>query len=141
MNSIYKTYKPDGYGTISTYIMAGDAFKLIDFLVSAFYAEELHRSVDSENGSVTNCILRMGDTKFMVAQSRSDFPPTRSSFYLYVNDVDFMHQRALTYGATEIFPPDDMPYQDRQSGITDVDGNQWWISRRLIEEDYPTSAD
>jgi uncharacterized glyoxalase superfamily protein PhnB len=30
----------------------------------------------------------------------------------------------------------DMPYGDRQAGVTDPFGNLWWISTRLVQEPY-----
>lgn len=56
----------------------------------------------------------------------------RTALYLYVDDVDAMHQRAIDYGAVVEFEPTDMDYQDRQSGIIDPSGNYWWISKRLV---------
>jgi PhnB protein len=42
----------------------------------------------------------------------------------------------LSNGASKIFDPMDMPYEDRQGGITDPFGNIWWISTRLVEKPY-----
>jgi hypothetical protein len=36
----------------------------------------------------------------------------------------------------EGFEPMDMPYQDRQGGVTDPFGNIWWISTRLAAESF-----
>src|SRR5262245_6143636 len=43
---------------------------------------------------------------------------------------------AVSNGAVKMFDPMDMPYLDRQAGITDPCGNIWWISRRLVEASY-----
>ena len=43
----------------------------------------------------------------------------RTAFYLFVDDVEEIHQRAVVYGAKVEFEPTDMPYEDRQSGIID----------------------
>jgi PhnB protein len=53
-----------------------------------------------------------------------------------VDDVDGTFERAIADGAAALFEPTDMPYQDRQAGITDPFGNIWWISKRLVEESY-----
>ncbi len=60
----------------------------------------------------------------------------QTSFYLYVEDVDMMHSRAIENGAILEFEPADMPYDDRQSGIMDPCGNYWWISTRLVKKGY-----
>lgn len=136
MNNIFKTFRPEGFGTISPYIMAENPGELIEFLKNAFYAEELHRSINPNNGTLANVILKIGSSCFMVSQARDQYLNMRSSFYLYVDDVGEMHKRAIEYGAKVEFEPTDMDYQDRQSGIIDPGGNYWWISKRLVEKDY-----
>lgn len=132
---IYNTYKPAGFGTVSPYILTSKGRELISFLQNAFFADVVRHS-EKPDGTLINCILKIGDSCFMIGQTPPSFSDTCSSFYLYVSDVDAMHQNALQHGAVEIFPPDDMPYRDRQSGVRDICGNYWWISRRLVEEDY-----
>ena len=63
--------------------------------------------------------------------NREQFLNMRTAFYLFVDDVEEIHQRAVVYGAKVEFEPTDMPYEDRQSGIIDPSGNYWWISKRL----------
>ena len=58
------------------------------------------------------------------------------SVHLYVENVDAIHKQAIENGAIVYFEPEDMPYNDRQSGIIDPSGNYWWISKRLKQADY-----
>ena len=58
------------------------------------------------------------------------------SVHLYVENVDAIHKQAVENGAIVYFEPEDMPYNDRQSGIIDPSGNYWWISKRLKQADY-----
>lgn len=136
MDTIFETYKPGGFHTVTTYLFVNNAPKLIDFLKAAFYAKEVNRSVNPKNGDIANCILQIGDSCFMISQARNQFVGMRTALYLYVNDVDFVHNRALENGATLEFEPNDMPYDDRQSGIIDPCGNYWWISQRKIQKGY-----
>ena len=55
---------------------------------------------------------------------RFDRPGT-SNFSLLVEDVDEMHARALSAGATEVVPPHDAQGMPRSSGVKDLSGN--WI--------------
>src|SRR6185295_20210891 len=48
--------------------------------------------------------------------------------HLYVEDVDLVYERALQAGATSLMAPTDQEYQDRDSAIQDVGGNQWYIA-------------
>lgn len=136
MNEIFKTYKPKNFHTVTPYLMVENPLLLIDFLKHVFYANEVDRTIHPASGDIVNCILEIGDTCFMISQARGQYEGMKTSFYLYVDDVDLMHKRALGYGAKVEFEPADMPYEDRQSGIIDPCGNYWWISKRLVEKGY-----
>lgn len=133
---IFETYKPDGFHTMNSYLFVDDPEKLINFLKNAFFAEEINRSTVAETGEIANVILKIGDTCFMISQAREQFNGMRTALYLFVNNVEEIHKRALEYGAKEEFEPADMPYQDRQSGIIDPCGNYWWLSKRKVEKGY-----
>ena len=136
MENVFQTYKPDGFHTITPYLIVDHQEVLIDFLKKAFFAIEINRSIDQANGEIANCILQIGDTCFMISRARGQYKGMRTALYLYVDDVDEMHKRALENGAKLEFEPDDMPYDDRQSGIIDPSGNYWWISKRLKKSGY-----
>lgn len=136
MENIFNTYKPEGFHTVTPYIMVDKPQILIDFLKNAFFAKEISRSINPTNGDIANCILHIGDTCFMISQGRGQYAGMRTSFYLYVDDVEAMHKRAIKNGAQVEFEPEDMPYEDCQSGVIDPCGNYWWISKRLVETDY-----
>ena len=105
MNNIYNTYRPEGFGTISSYLMVEHPAELIAFLKNAFFAEELSRSINPQNGELANVILKIGTSCFMVSQARNQYLNMRTSFYLYVDDVDEMHKRAVEFGAQVEFEP------------------------------------
>ena len=136
MHPAFDTFHPTGFHTVNAYIMASDPGSLIDFYLHAFYAEDLGRTVDPDTGVIRNCIMKVGDSCFMIGQARGEFEGMRASFYLFVKDVDEMHARAVEHGAGVVFEPADMDYGDRQSGIIDPAGNYWWISSRLEETEY-----
>lgn len=133
-NPIYDTYKPPGFHTISVYMSVENPQALIGFLEDAFFAKELQRTV--VGGKIRNCILQMGDSCFMVSPC-GDSLPMPGQFYLFVNDPDVMVKRAVQHGATQVMKVDNMSYGDRQGGVKDIEGNIWWISKRIKEEPYP----
>lgn len=132
----FDTYRPAGFHTINAYIFSENPEILIDFLKNAFLADELNRNVDKQSGVILNSILQIGDSCFMISQARGEFLKMRSSFYLFVANVDETYQNALKFGGISNMEPADMEYDDRQAGIQDPSGNYWWISKRLIEENY-----
>ncbi len=136
MNKIFDTYHPDGFGSVNGYLFVHNPHELIDFLNKAFYAEELSRSINPNNGDIANCIMKIGSSCIMISQARGQFLHMRTSFYLYVESVDEVHKRAVENGAKVEFEPMDMEYGDRQSGVVDPSGNYWWISKRLVKKGY-----
>lgn len=136
MNKIFDTYRPEGFGTVNGYLFVENPNELIDFLKKAFHAEEINYSTNPKNGDIANVILKIGTSCFMISQARGQFLNMRTSFYLYVDNVDEMHERAVENGAKVEFEPTDMDYQDRQSGIIDPSGNYSWISKRLVKKGY-----
>lgn len=136
MNKIFETYRPKGFGTVNGYLFVSNPEELIEFLKKAFYAEEINRSTNPKNGEIGNVILKIGDSCFMISQAREQFLNMRAAFYLYVDNVEEIHKRAIKYGAKVEFEPADMDYNDRQSGIVDPSGNYWWISKRLVNKGY-----
>ena len=136
MDKIFETYQPEGFGTVNAYLFVENPNELIEFLKKAFYAEEINRSTNPENGDLGNVILNVGNSCFMISQAREQFLNMRGAFYLFVDNVDEIHKRAVKNGAEVDFEPTNMPYEDRQSGIIDPSGNYWWISKRLVNKGY-----
>jgi PhnB protein len=95
MNDILNTYKPDNFHTVTPYLFVDKPQLLIDFLKNAFFAKEINRSVNPTNGDIANCILQIGDTCFMISQAREQFEGMRTALYLFVDDVEAVHQLTL----------------------------------------------
>ena len=129
-------YIPEGYGTVFSYLLVSDASQLMRFLEAVFDAKELGRT-GLPDGRIANMRVNIGTSNFMIAEPQGGtLKPMLSSHYVYVEDVDGTLQKAIDNGAIKLFDAEDMDYGDRQAGITDPLGNYWWISRRLVDEDY-----
>jgi PhnB protein len=118
---------PDGFHTVTPYLVVSNVAKLIDFLKAAFGAVELYR-MDMPDGSIGHAEVRIGDSPVMMGQAGGPFEPLMASLYLYVPDVDAVYKRAVQAGGTSIREPVDQFYGDRQGGVKDAFGNQWWIA-------------
>ena len=138
MREMYDTFRPEGFTTLNSYLMMEDPSRFIDFVKKVFEAEELSRTL-SDDGIIRNCVLKVGDSCFMVAQARDKFTHMPTAYYLYVKDADAIYQRAMDHGCSSEFEPMDMPYGDRQGGVQDPFGNYWWISTRLVDGGYKSS--
>ena len=128
-------YVPPGFGTVSPYIFADGAERLTEFLVQGLGGAETVRTTRPD-GRIANVQVAIGTSTVMVSEATSRFPPSRASFYLYVEDADAAVRRALDAGGELVMEVADMPYGDRQGGVADPSGNIWWISQRLVEEPY-----
>lgn len=126
--------RPDGYHTVNPYIFCDQPNALAQFLETAFDAEEKGRT--EYEGRIANLELRIGDAMMMLSQSDERYPAMPTAFYIYVENADQSMERAVAAGATLEMEVMDMSYGDRQGGVRDINGNIWWISQRLVDEDY-----
>ena len=127
-------YIPPGFGTVAPYIFADDAERLVRFFIEGLEGKETCRTMRGD--TIANCQVAIGTTTLMVSEASRDFPASRASFYLYVEDAHKSMDRAICAGAVLVMSVTDMPYGDRQGGISDPSGNLWWISQRLVHEPY-----
>jgi PhnB protein len=125
---------PDGFHSVTPFLVVPGAAKLLDFLQQAFEAQELHR-MQRPDGTIMHAEVRIGDSLVMMGEPMGSSQPMFGSLYLYVHDVDAVYQRALQAGATSTSEPADQFYGDRSAGIKDPVGNQWWIATH--KEDVP----
>jgi PhnB protein len=119
---------PDGYHTVTPYLLVQGADKLIDFVKKAFDAKETER-YSMPDGSIGHAEIRLGDSVIMLSEAMGEeYKPTAAGIHLYVQDCDATYQRALEAGATSTMRPADQFYGDRSAGVKDQFGNQWWIA-------------
>lgn len=121
---------PDGYHSVTPYLVVEGAARLIDFLKRAFDAEETERLAAPE-GQIGHAEVRIGDSVVMIGDARGQFAAMPTMLYLYVADADATYRRALDAGATSLQAPADQFYGDRSAGIVDPAGNRWYIATRI----------
>lgn len=130
VESTTKTPAGQRYPTLTPYIMHDRALELAEFVKEAFGAEELTRAIGSAGGF--HIEVRIGDAMLMLGgggKAKIE-KPTPTSLHLYVPDADAVYKRALEAGATSIEEPVDQAYGDREAGIRDLAGNNWFIATR-----------
>jgi PhnB protein len=136
-------YIPEGYQSLTPYLIVWNASKAIDFYKQVFGAEQLMR-MDAPGGKVGHVELNIGGSKLMLADefpemgahSPQHFGGTPVSLLLYVPDADTVTQRAVAAGAKVLKPIKDQFYGDRSATITDPFGHQWTIATHI--EDVST---
>ena len=119
---------PDGYHSVTPYLVVPGVAILLDFLKQAFDAQEVHPPMRRPDGSIMHAEVRVGDSVVMIGEPRGEFTSMPGSLYVYVSDTDAVYKRALQAGAISLTEPADQFYGDRSAGVQDPVGNRWWIA-------------
>lgn len=125
-----QSYKPQGYSSLSPYIMADGAQRVIDFLIEAFDGREMRR-YDNADGSIRHAEVLIDDSIVMIADGGGDFPAFPIWLHVYVPDVDATYRRALDAGGESVQEPQQKEDPDRRAGVKDPAGNTWWIATQV----------
>jgi PhnB protein len=130
---------PDGYTTVTPWIIGHDTAGLLGFLKQAFDAEELGRVV-GEDGKIGHAEVRIGDAVVMAFDLPDDWADTPAYLRLYVPDSEETQRRAVDAGATEVTRQTVLFFGDRVGRVRDPFGNLWWIQTRLENLDEAEMA-
>lgn len=126
---------PDGYHTVTPYLIVKDAAKALDFYKKALGASE-RMCMPGPDGKVMHAEIQIGDSVVMLADEFPEMgaksPQTIGGspvgICLYVEDVDALFKQALAAGAKEERPVKDQFYGDRSGTLRDPFGHQWTIA-------------
>ena len=131
---------PEGYHSITPYLVVKGAAQAIEFYKKAFGATELFR-MDGPNGTVGHAELKIGDSHIMLAdenpqmgagyRSATTIGASPVSLYLYVPEVDRVVERAVAAGAKVLKAVQDQFYGDRSGFIQDPFGHLWGVATHV----------
>ena len=121
---------PEGFHTVTPYLISSDAAKVLDFAKRAFGATEVEKHLDDQ-GRIQHATMRIGDSMIMLGQGSDEWKPMPCMLHLYVPDVDATYKRAVAAGGRSLREPTNEFYGDRSSGVIDETGNQWWIATHV----------
>ena len=68
---------PEGYHTVTPWIISRDTARLLDFVKDAFGSEEIAR-VHNEDGTIGHAEFRIGDSTVMAFDAKEEWPDTPS---------------------------------------------------------------
>jgi PhnB protein len=123
---------PQGYHSVTPYLIVEGAPTLIQFLKQTFNAQG-GESIRGPDGRVAHAELKVGDSVIMMADATPKYGAIATQLYVYLENVDMTFKRALEAGATLVQEPADQFYGDRTAGFKDPTGNFWWIAQRVEE--------
>jgi PhnB protein len=129
---------PEGYHTVTPYLVLTGAAKAIDFYKKVFDATEVMR-FPSPGGKIGHAEIRIGDSTVMLADDNPEmgykapkaFGGSPISLLVYVPDVDKTVDRAVAAGAKVTRPVADQFYGDRTGGLEDPFGHQWYVATHI----------
>ena len=128
---------PEGYHSLTPYLVVNDAAKAIAFYQNVFGAIELFRLPMGDR--IGHAELRIGDSHLMLADEclemgahapKGDTSPP-ISLMVYVADVDATFARAIQTGAAVVRPLQDQFYGDRSGTVKDPFGHVWNIATHI----------
>nr|WP_315222601.1 VOC family protein [uncultured Flavobacterium sp.] len=123
-----KTFKPENYNSLSPYLIADDAQKLVDLLKAVFGATELRR-FDHQNGTIAHIELKLDDSVIMISNSTDTYPANQTMLHFYVPDVFKTFRLAVEKGCTIIEEPvNKLDDPDTRGSFYDCAGNYWSVS-------------
>jgi PhnB protein len=128
---------PEGFRTLTPYLVIDNASGFIDFVKKAFGAKEtfMHKMDD---GKIMNANLVIGDSNLMISDTMEGMDGAHTAMlYLYLENVDQVFKKAVDAHATILREPRDEFYGDRAAAVKDEWGNTWWMATHIedVEKD------
>jgi PhnB protein len=128
---------PEGYSSITPYLIFEDASSALDFYAKAFGARELFRMPMGDR--IGHAEMSIGNSRIMLADEapQMDFYGPKHhkgspiSLMLYVDDVDAFTRKALAMGVRELQPLKNQFYGDRSGTFIDPFGYKWTIATHV----------
>jgi uncharacterized glyoxalase superfamily protein PhnB len=130
--------RPANVPWLTPYLCVRDARAATEFYENAFGFAT--RDVQSDDGMVLHVeMMYRGELILMFAPEgaygsvaktpKSAGAPAPQMFYLYVDDVDTTHARAVAAGGKSLIAPQQQFWGDRFAQVEDLDGYRWGLAR------------
>lgn len=126
---------PEGYHSVTPYLIINGATAALDYYTRAFGAVELFR-MPAPEGKIGHAEIKIGDSPIMLAdeapemgyKSPQSLGGSPVSIMIYVEDVDTVFNRAIAAGGKEQRPVKDQFYGDRSGTLEDPFGHVWHVA-------------
>lgn len=124
-------FVPEGLHVVNIYLHPKGAPSLIEFLTSAFGAEQVSRH--EAGGAVVHAQMRLGDSVLEMGEAHGPYQPMPAGIHYYVPNVDETFERSIAAGAERVRDPRNEPYGERGAIVRDPHGNEWYLATALAE--------
>lgn len=128
---------PEGYHSVTPYLIVAGAEKALDFYKRAFNATELFRMEHGDK--IGHAEIQIGDSRIMLAdehpemgaRSPQSIGGSPVGLCIYVENVDSVFKQAVDAGGTVERPVQDQFYGDRSGTLRDPFGHQWTVATHV----------
>lgn len=129
---------PDGYHTVTPYLVMKDAASAIAFYEKAFGAKKL-MVIPSPHGRIGHAEIKIGDSPIMMADespemhqhSPQSLGGSPVSLLIYIEDVDALAAQAIAAGIKVVSPVEEKFYGDRIGTFADPFGYVWHLATHV----------
>ncbi|MGI8731927.1 MAG: VOC family protein [Pyrinomonadaceae bacterium] len=129
---------PEGYHSVTPYLIIKGAAAAIDYYKNVFGATELFRMAGPD-GKVGHAEIKIGDSPIMLADEHPELghlgPQTLGGtsvgIMIYVDDVDTIFNAAIGAGGQQIKPLENQFYGDRSGTLKDPFGHMWTVATHV----------
>src|SRR5260370_29536109 len=130
-----KSAIPEGFRSLTPYLIVDGAKNFLEFIKNAFAASEKFLMCDA-NGNVRHAEARIGESIIEFADARPEWKAMPAGLHHYVKNSDEVYARALKAGGTSLYEPANRDYGDREAGVLDPAGNFWFIATHTAGKSY-----
>jgi len=129
---------PDGYHSVTPYLIVKGAADALAYYSKAFGATELFR-MGGPDGKVGHAEVQIGNSRVMLADEHPEInalgPQTRGgttvNLLIYVPDADAAFNRAIAAGGKVLRPLANQFYGDRSGTLEDPFGHSWTLATHV----------
>ena len=126
---------PEGYHSVTPYLIIRGAADAIEFYKKAFGASELFR-FPGPDGKIGHAEVQIGNSRIMMADEYPEMgyngPQATGgspvALMIYLDDVDTVFKQAVDAGATVKEALQDKFYGDRMGTVIDPFGHRWHLA-------------
>jgi len=131
---------PDGFHSVTPFIVVNDAIEALDFYKKAFNAKEIYK-FPTPDGKIMHAMMQIGDSFIMLSdeflsmglRSPTTVGGTSVTLHLYVSDADKIFKQSVNAGAVVTMPIMDVFWGDRYGIVMDKYGHSWAIATHKID--------
>jgi uncharacterized glyoxalase superfamily protein PhnB len=124
---------PEGFHTVTPYVLAKGADKVMSFMEQAFDAT-VHLRVPDTSGGIMHAQMQIGDSMIELSDGGGPFADAVHAALGRAGRGRHPSARAQS-GASSVYEPTDQVYGDRECGVLDSAGNHWFIA--TFKKDVP----